>query len=135
MDKEIGKVRNCLQFFSPILNDMKSKISQIIFVLFVISISSNVIAQTGWHTDPYPIQENIDILHYKFEFRIEDDTDLIKGKTTINFRITSPENKLFLDLVSVDTSGGMDVSKVIMDGESLNFKHQDIRLEIACPTS
>ncbi len=130
----IGKVRNCLQFFGPILNNMKSKISQIIFVLFVIGISSNVIAQTGWHTDPYPIQENIDILHYKFEFRIEDDTDLIKSKTTINFRITSPENKLFLDLVSVDTAGGMDVSKVMMDGESLNFKHQDNRLEIACPT-
>ena len=37
-------------------------------------------------TDPYPKNPNIDALHYRFEFELSDDTDEIKGRTTVDVR-------------------------------------------------
>ena len=113
---------------------MKNKLSHLFITFIILCICSSGFAQTGWHTDPYPIQENIDVLHYKFDLRIEDNTDNIKGKAAIRFRITAPEKQLFLDLTSLDTAGGMNVRKVEMDGMDLNFKHENNRVSIDCPS-
>ncbi len=134
MEKEIGKVDNCSQFFSPILSDMKTISKHYILGLCISLFSISLMGQVSWHTDPYPLNENIDALHYIFELQLEDETNVIKGETTIIFRLTAPERQLFLDLASLDSSGGMVVSKVDMAGKDLNFKHKNNRISIDCPS-
>jgi len=109
---------------------VSSKISSLllVFVMFIHAYS-----QQATHSDPYPLHSCIDILHYKFELRLEDSTDNIQGNASITFMVKSPEKKLFLDLVGIDNTGGMKVIQVMMNQQSLKYQHIDNQLIIECP--
>ena len=77
MENEIGKVRNCLQFFKPISSIMKKLSRLFISILFISVFGFSALGQSNWHTDPYPLNENIDVLHYIFDLKLEDKTDEI----------------------------------------------------------
>ena len=106
----------------------------IIFLQTILILSQPFVsAQPVWHTDPYPLNENIDIIHYRFELRLEDDNEMIKGMAEVTFRIEAPEKKLYLDLSSADSLGGMTARKVLDGDDELNFLHENDRLIIQCP--
>jgi aminopeptidase N len=46
-------------------------------------------------------QRNIDVLHYKYEIGLSDQTDSIKGKATITVKFTSPTSNLYFDFVQM----------------------------------
>lgn len=112
---------------------MKTTAIQIILGILISLCSLPLFSQSTWHTDPYPLNKYTDVLHYAFELKLENDTDIIEGKASITFRLTAPEQRLFLDLASVDSTGGMTISKVEMNGKSLHFEHSDNRVAINCP--
>ncbi len=83
--------------------------------------------------DPYPVNEKIDILHYKFEIRLNDQDNEITGIADIRFRLTYPQNLLVLDLNNIHDSLGLIVDKVSLSGSSSSFIHQNNQLTITCP--
>ena len=95
-------------------------------VVFVASINIfNVLAQTS-----YPINKNLDILHYTFAVNINDSSDEISGVATILFTLKD-QHELVLDLINEDSDGkGMKVDQVEYGGQSLPFEHMNNRLNI-----
>ena len=78
----------------------------------------------------YPINANLDILHYTFSLELNDSNDEIKGEAKILFKLKET-NKLTLDLVGLGSEGsGMLVTNVIGSGGSLSFTHEYDRLII-----
>jgi aminopeptidase N len=66
----------------------------------------------------------IDIVHYRFEVSLTDQSDLIKGKAIIQYRKLLPEKKIQLDLITPDASGkGMKVLAVTAEG-LVKFEHR-----------
>ena len=84
--------------------------------------------------DTYPRQPGIDALHYTFKVTLSDDTDMISGETTVDFRfVLGSVTELFLDLASVtDTTEGkgMRVHGVISNGGPVQWVHQGARIRI-----
>ena len=59
----------------------------------------------------YPINPNLDILHYTFSLNINDSNDEISGEATILFTLKE-ESQLKLDLIGLGDSGkGMVVEE------------------------
>lgn len=93
-------------------------------VLWIIGIflSSNIC-----FGDTYPKNPNIDIIHYAFDIRLSDETDLIKAKATlqVQFKIGGIDT-VRLDLIkkSEKIAGkGMRVINVFSQGESVSYSH------------
>ena len=84
--------------------------------------------------DPYPLIEDIDVLHYKFELRLNNKTDEITGLAEIRFRLSNQQNLLVLDLINWQDGVGMEVDQVLMDKFPVSFTHMANKLSITCPT-
>jgi aminopeptidase N len=84
--------------------------------------------------DDYPRNFNIDILHYKFEITLSDNTDELIGKATITIKFkTSDTKKIRLDLINKTEqrlAKGMVVDAVLCNNEQVNFTHINDALEI-----
>ena len=76
--------------------------------------------------------ESIDIQHYIFEIHLNDSTDRIEGKTTIQVKFLKSLDKITLDLVGLNdsTTSGMAVKNVYTEGVTINYKHINNQLEI-----
>lgn len=89
--------------------------------------------------DTYPKNFDIDIMHYRFELALSDDSDKIIGKATIQVLFKKEGiNQLRLDLINkseVLEGKGMSVNSISLDNRSLNFNHQDDVLWIDLPVS
>ncbi|MCE7992695.1 MAG: M1 family metallopeptidase [Roseivirga sp.] len=90
-------------------------------------------------TDPYSKNPNIDALNYRFEFQLSDETDKIQGKATVDvrFKIDGIE-RLRLDLIKASGTlegKGMTVTKVVSDGKSVSFIHENDALIISLPAA
>jgi aminopeptidase N len=67
-------------------------------------------------------QSNIDVLHYKFEIELSDNSDTIKGKATVQVKFLNASDNLTLNLVSVRQNGkGMWVDRVLENNNPVNF--------------
>ena len=109
------------------------KIKLIFF--FLLLINSCVVS-----ADNYPKNQNIDILHYKFELCLFDTTNSIKGKTEMTIRfLTDSVNAFTLDLIgrkTISDSFGMCVQSIFEDSTAVEFRHEENRVNIstASPT-
>lgn len=81
--------------------------------------------------DNYPKNPDIDILHYRFYLTLSDDTDVIKGITTVEiiFKKKGIIN-VRLDLISSDKANGMTVESVTQNEEKLVYTHIKNELNI-----
>ncbi len=93
----------------------------------------------GW-ADTYPVNKNIDILHYAFEISLSDTTDEIYGKAqiTVLFKKAGIEN-FRLDLVNASADRmykGMITEAVTMGNEPLKYEHKndEIIITLANPS-
>jgi len=89
-------------------------------------------------TDPYPKNAKIDVLNYRFEFELSDDTDEIKGNTTVDVRFLAEGlTTLRLDLINKSSAlenKGMTVSGVESNGVAVNYQHEKDALLIRLPS-
>ena len=79
--------------------------------------------------DTYPVNPNIDVLHYRFELDLSDDSGRLSADAIIHARfLADGERQLRLDLInrSGERDGkGMTVSEVSDQGVPLKFTHED----------
>ena len=80
----------------------------------------------------YQRYHEIDIQHYKFELKLNDDSNEISGKAIIDIRFLKSLKSFQLDLVGKkeDSKKGMIVKKVLLDKMELEFDHTDNKLNI-----
>ena len=87
--------------------------------------------------DTYPKNPNIDVLNYVFELSLSDENDVIKGRTTVDVRfLKAGMTELRLDLInkSDELDGkGMTVNSVLLEGSTLEYRHEDDALFISLP--
>jgi aminopeptidase N len=77
-------------------------------------------------------RSNIDVLHYKFEIELSDQTDTIKGRASITLQFTEAADKFWLNLVSLNGKGkGMVAYMVKENGEILSSAHGNDSLIIS----
>ena len=101
----------------------RSVIAVIVFIAFFNFFNAR--AQTS-----YPVNPDLDVLHYTFAININDTSNKITGKATIQFTLKEQQD-LILDLINVDSDGkGMKVDEVTSGDQSLRFEHNNDRLHI-----
>lgn len=78
-------------------------------------------------------QSTIDVLHYKFEINLSDQSDTLNGKAEIRFVITQWNKSVSFDLTNLNSNGkGMIVTKADFDSPTLqtSFQQQNDKLTI-----
>ncbi len=96
-------------------------------LIFFSAILPQIFPDIFYKTDP-----NVDILHYRFEIKVYDNTDKINGDTRIKLKLLSePSSDISLDLQgSVTGDSGMKVSDVFSGQDKLEFSHMNNKLDI-----
>ncbi|NNF04505.1 MAG: M1 family metallopeptidase [Rhodothermales bacterium] len=92
------------------------------YLILALLVTAGSVPAAAQHeyTDSYPRNYGIDIVGYVFELTLSDDTDDIRGRTTVDARfVESGQSALRLDLVD------MTVTDVTLGGESLNYAHEN----------
>jgi aminopeptidase N len=93
-----------------------------------------VCATQAARADTYPRQPGVDVVQYSFRITLRDDSDVIDGETTVDFRVLHDDlEALALDLVQPKAAAadkGMTVSEVRERGAALRFQHASDRLEV-----
>ena len=70
-------------------------------------------------------QDNIDVLHYKFEIELSNQSDTIKGRALVTVQFLEPSNKFWLNLASPTVNGkGMIAYRVNEDNEMIISSHR-----------
>jgi len=91
--------------------------------------------------DHYPINKNIDVLHYSFELILSDSSNEIVGKTQVRVRFNKDGVTHFrLDLANATAQRqqkGMKVDAIHDDNSTLQFTHtnDELLIELNKPTS
>lgn len=74
-----------------------------------------------------------DVLHYSFDLTLSDQTDAIDGRALVRLRLLQPMDQVALDLQSKQNNAGMEVQSIQLDGQELEYSHQDQSLRIFLP--
>jgi aminopeptidase N len=90
-----------------------------------------LIAHSAFATDPYQRNPSIDIKQYTFQLEVNDSTDVISGKASIQILFKKSVTDFELDLTSKNAIGqGMEVVHISVNGKPLAFEHKNDRLKI-----
>ncbi len=82
--------------------------------------------------DPYPRNENVDVLHYIFKLNLYDSTNVITGEASITIAFKKAMNVFELDLISANGDNtGMKITSITENKKSINYTHQDHRIKIS----
>ena len=97
------------------------KLYHALIYLFLLSGSTLVYA------DKYPKNHNIDIIHYKFELSLSDQSDEIMGKASLHILFkTDDSKKIRLDLINKTDARkgkGMAIDSIYSPHHKIKFTH------------
>ncbi len=114
-------------------NNMIARSINVLLVMLLIQSAAAQSFSTDYK-DNYPKNAGIDIQGYTFELVLNDESNLIIGRTTVDARyLTAGQTELRVDLIkqSDELDGkGMIVDAVTMNGRKLQFKHVEDQLFI-----
>ena len=79
-------------------------------------------------------QSNVDVLHYKFEIELSDNSDTVKGRAFVSVKFLENANKFSLDLVSSSHGKGMIAYSVTENNSELTFTQGNDQLVISLRT-
>ncbi|MBT5427516.1 MAG: M1 family metallopeptidase, partial [Bacteroidetes bacterium] len=96
--------------------------------IILLVLSSSLFAQ-----DPYPVNPNLDVIHYKFDLKVSENNDSLTGKAIITCRMSAAENQLLFDLISENEGKGMKVLSVCNKHKQLPFRHENDQIRITVP--
>lgn len=104
----------------------------ILCIVLVVSCATLSLADT------YPKNPKIDVLNYTFRIQLSDATDEIRCEVTVDVRYVGAGVEILrLDLIKAGAAlgnKGMLVSKVLSEGKSLSFTHENDELKVALPS-
>ncbi|PRY89162.1 M1 family metallopeptidase [Mongoliibacter ruber] len=95
------------------------------FLLISFSTFSQIQKNWAWGGPLDPLQEKYQVLHYHLELELFPETQEIKGKNKVTF-----DSKEKLDTLRLNLIEEYNVSKVIMDGQEITFRHFGDTLDI-----
>src|SRR5436309_14782989 len=72
----------------------------------------------------------VDVLHYRFEIELSNQSDAITGKATITVKFLAPVSEIKFDLVSLQEEKGMIAFEVTEAGKQLKTNQADDVLSI-----
>ncbi len=115
-------------------NILQSKMkNRILFIVLAYLITCPSLAFVK--SDNYPRDWNVDVLHYTFHLTLSDATDVIQGHALINVRFHDPTRQILFDLIGINNGEkGMKVSRVLFNGENVDFDHSKNKLVITPAT-
>lgn len=98
----------------------------------LVLILASVFSPTSLHgKDPYPINKNVNVLHYKFSIELNDTTDVISGKSELTILLLNDIKNFELDLTSKKSDGtGMVVSYVGPENLIQSYSQKNDRILI-----
>jgi len=97
-----------------------------------------LVCQPALAADDYPRDWDLDVLHYRFELTLSDDSNMIRGRATLTVQLLRDGmSEMALDLIGHDGGGntGMEVVAVTRDGQPVSFTHADNRLLVSFSTA
>ncbi len=84
--------------------------------------------------DPHQPDPRVDVLHYAFRLTLSDETDEIRGETTLTVRFREAGvEAIVLDLIGRSGGHGMTVRAVRAGEADLPFRHEADRLTVTLP--
>lgn len=106
----------------------------------VLALSALVVSAAHAHVAPdtYPKNPGVDILHYRFQLELSDETDVIRGEATIDVLFLVPGlTQLRFDLINLVEGRGMRVSSVEVNGQPVSFSHEEhaLRVTLGAPSA
>ncbi|MFT6055590.1 MAG: hypothetical protein ACJASP_002495, partial [Roseivirga sp.] len=105
--------------------DMKKTISLILLSFVCLSVNAQK------HFDRL---ESIDIIHYRFEIQLNDESNRINGLTEVTIRFKKDLKDFALDLINQDKDGtGMKVIAMMEGDKKVAFKHKENKININTP--
>ncbi len=82
-------------------------------------------------SDNYPRDWNVDVVHYTFNLTLSDASNRIEGQAIITVRFYETTGRVRFDLIGVNNEGkGMNVSRVLMNGNEVGYKHNNNKLVV-----
>lgn len=97
----------------------------------ILFIFLSFVAISGFTKDPYPVNHDIDIQHYKFTIELNDSTNVISGQAEVTILFRKTLSSFELDLVGKsEDQTGMQVNSITQDATPLPFKQKEDRLII-----
>ncbi len=110
------------------LHDQTDRPMRKLFHLIPVFLSIVFIA----NGDPYPRNENVDVLHYIFKLNLFDSTDVVTGEASITIAFKKAMQEFELDLVS-STNGntGMKITSITENKKPIAYSHQNNRIKIS----
>jgi aminopeptidase N len=110
-----------------------SRILTFLFLLVLAPLASAQSFSTDYK-DNYPKNPGIDIVGYTFELHLTDESDSISGLATVDARyLSAGQSELRLDLIQQSDAlegKGMVVDGVTLEGQALEFRHEDDQIFI-----
>lgn len=89
---------------------------------------------TSFGQDHYARYQQLDVLHYRFDLHLTDQSNRIEGNADIRILFKEPSTQITLDLVKAQPNGkGMQVSAIQTGDQALNFTHTGDQLHIQFP--
>jgi aminopeptidase N len=104
---------------------MRINIFFLIMLLTTLQVSAQIQKNWTWGGPMDPLQEKFKVTHYQLELELLPEKQAIQGKNTITFSVAEKLDTLRLNLIEEYT-----VSKVIMDGKEIRFRHFGDTLDI-----
>ncbi|MFY0591206.1 M1 family metallopeptidase [Roseivirga sp.] len=74
--------------------------------------------------------EKIDVQHYQFALKLNDQNDRIEGVAKIDIKFNKDISDFYLDLINESEGKGMNVDGISIDGQKTSFTHQNDRLTL-----
>jgi aminopeptidase N len=74
--------------------------------------------------------ELIDVLHYRFDLKFNDTTDILEANANIEILFLDSATQFYLDLNAKEGNKGMNVKSVFSGNDSLRFKQENDKLYI-----
>ncbi|MGZ5245492.1 MAG: M1 family metallopeptidase [Flavitalea sp.] len=103
----------------------KTNLFRNLLTSLLILLSLNAFAQSASYNNPL-----FDVQHYDFQVELSDETDMIKGETTLQIKAVKQVGKIDLDLASISNGKGMKVVEVSAEDKKLKFTHSSNLLSI-----
>ena len=106
------------QIYIPYFVNMQKLFFTVCFIYLCVSISA---------------QRKIDVLHYKYEIELSDQSDSIKGKATITIRFLEEIDSFALDIKSQNAYDEKGISALLNNEDTTNMAsalHKDDKFNI-----
>ena len=98
-----------------------------LFVYIILLFNYALTAQLSAQNPQFDI---VDILHYKFDLKLNDSTDFLEAKAEIKVRFLKKPDHFYLDLTSKKGDKGMEVLNANCGKQRLKYTHVDNKLLI-----